>query len=78
MDNRSDGKERIMNWRAIRFSLLLILVILNLGLFAAGAVLYGNNIYPRLGKFLMMLAVWLELAMGHFARSWDNVWSRYF
>jgi len=56
----------------------LFTMILNLGLFAAGAVLYGNNIYPRLGKFLMMLAVWLELAMGHFARSWDNVWSRYF
>ena len=50
----------------------LFTIILNLGVFVAGVVLYGSNISPRLGKFLMALAAWLELMMGQLARSWDH------
>ena len=53
----------------------LFTIILNMGIFASGSVLYGSGTSPRLGKFLMMLAAWLELMIGHIARSWD-IWSK--
>ena len=52
-------------------------IILDLGIFTAGAVLYGRGISPRLGKVLISLAIWLEVMIGHFARECD-LWSNLF